>query len=91
MLHRLATADDNQAVRRLAIVACENGSAHRDTIVLLEGLGEDDELERELRETAAKVAAGLKKKSRLEAGAGLLLASAGRADAPLAPPLEHVA
>ena len=64
VLHRLANADDNQAVRRLAIVTLRNGSAHRDTIVLLEGLGADDELERELRETAAKVAAGLKKKSR---------------------------
>jgi len=63
-LHRLATSDDNQAVRRLAIVTLRNGSAHRDTIVLLEGLGEDDRLERDLRETATKVAAGLKKKGR---------------------------
>ena len=37
VLHRLATADDNQAVRRLAIVTLRNGRAHRDTIVLLEG------------------------------------------------------
>ena len=58
------STDDNQAVRRLAIVTLRNGSAHRDTIVLLEGLGEDDRLERELRETATKVAAGLKKKGR---------------------------
>ncbi len=64
MLHRLATADDNQAVRRLAIVCLRNGSAHRDTIALLQGLADDDRLERELRETAAKVAAGLKKKGR---------------------------
>jgi len=64
VLHRLATTDDNQAVRRLAIVSLRNGSAHRDTIVLLERLGEDDRLERELRETATKVAAGLKKKGR---------------------------
>jgi hypothetical protein len=64
VLHRLATADDNQAVRRLAIVCLRNGSAHRDTIALLQGLADDDRLERELRETAAKVAAGLKKKAR---------------------------
>jgi hypothetical protein len=63
-LHRLATADDNQAVRRLAIVCLKNGSAHRDTIVLLEGLADDERSERDLAETAAKVAAGLKKKSR---------------------------
>jgi len=64
MLHRLADSDDNQAVRRLAILCLKNGPAHRDTIVLLEGLGEDDRLERDLRETATKVAAGLKKKGR---------------------------
>jgi hypothetical protein len=64
VLHRLATADDNQAVRRLAIVCLRNGSAHRDTIALLEGLADDDRLERELRETAKKVAAGLKRKGR---------------------------
>ena len=63
-LHRLATADDNQAVRRLAIVCLKNGSAHRDTIALLEGLADDDRQERDLAETAAKVAAGLKRKAR---------------------------
>jgi hypothetical protein len=63
-LHRLATADDNQAVRRLAIVCLKNGSAHRDTIALLQGLAGDDRQERDLAETAAKVAAGLKRKSR---------------------------
>ena len=63
-LHRLANADDNQAVRRLAIVCLRNGSAHRDTIALLDGLAGDDRLERELREAAAKVAAGLKRKGR---------------------------
>jgi hypothetical protein len=63
-LHRLATADDNQAVRRLAIVCLRNGSAHRDTIALLEGLAGDDRSERELSEAAAKVAVALKRKSR---------------------------
>jgi hypothetical protein len=64
LLHRLATADDNEAVRRLAIVTLRNGSAHRDTIALLEGMADDDRNERDLRETAAKVAATLKKKGR---------------------------
>jgi len=64
VLHRLASADDNQAVRRLAIVCLRNGSPQRDTIVLLEGLGDDDRLERELRDAATKIAAALKKKGR---------------------------
>src|SRR6266513_6198073 len=36
-LHQLATADANQAVRRLAIVTLRNGSPLRETIVLLSG------------------------------------------------------
>ena len=38
LLHTLANADDNQAVRRLALVCLRNGSPQRDTIVLLEHL-----------------------------------------------------
>ena len=63
LLHHLANADGNQAVRRLAIVCLRNGSPSRDTIVLLTGLAGDEDLERDLRETAAKVAAALKKKA----------------------------
>ena len=63
-LHRLASADDNQAVRRLAIVCLRNGSPHRDTIALLQGLGDDDRLERELRDAATKVATALRRRSR---------------------------
>jgi HEAT repeat protein len=62
LLHRLVTADDNQAVRRLAALTLKNGSPQRDTIVLLEGLSDDDRLDRALREGAARVAALLKKK-----------------------------
>jgi len=51
-------------VRRLAIVCLRNGSPQRDTITILEGLGDDDEAEAELRRTAATVAATLKKKGR---------------------------
>src|SRR5436309_8212632 len=36
LLHELANADDNQAVRRLAVVTLRNGSPERATIVLLE-------------------------------------------------------
>jgi hypothetical protein len=63
-LHRLANSDDNQAVRRLAIVCLRNGSAHRDTITLLVGLSGDDRQERELRDAAGKVATALKRKGR---------------------------
>jgi hypothetical protein len=63
LLHRLVSADDNAAVRRLAVVCLRNGSPTRDTIVLLNGLAQDDESPRELREVAAKVAASLKKKA----------------------------
>ena len=64
VLHRLASSDDNQAVRRLAIVCLKNGSAHRDTTALLEGLADDDRQDRELQDAARKVAAALKKRSR---------------------------
>lgn len=64
-LHHLASnAEENQAVRRLAILCLKNGSPTPDTITLLEGLGDDDRQERELRDAAAKIAAGLKKKGR---------------------------
>jgi hypothetical protein len=63
LLHRLVSADDNEAVRRLAVVCLRNGSPSRDTIVLLNGLAQDDEAPRELRDVAQKVAAALKKKA----------------------------
>jgi HEAT repeat protein len=62
-LHRIVSADDNQAVRRLAAVCLRNGSPQRDTIVLLSGLAEDERLDRNLRDVSAKVAASLKKKA----------------------------
>ena len=63
LLHKMVNADDNQAVRRLAVVCLKNGSAQRETITLLAGLSEDDRLDRDLRDVAAKVAATLKKKA----------------------------
>jgi HEAT repeat protein len=62
LLHNLATADGNAAVRRLAILCLKNGSADRNTIVLLEGLAQDDEADAELRRAAGGVAQQLKRK-----------------------------
>jgi hypothetical protein len=65
LLHTLATdAEENTAVRRLAILCLKNGSPQRDTIVILEGLAADDEADRELRAAAKRVAELLKKKAR---------------------------
>jgi HEAT repeat protein len=64
LLHTLAASDPNQTVRRLAILCLKNGSPHRDSIVMLEGIADDDEQQRDLREAAKRVAALLTKKSR---------------------------
>lgn len=63
LLHNLASSDPNQAVRRLAIVCFRNGSPQRETIVLLNGLAEDDEQEPALRQAARAVASDLKKRA----------------------------
>jgi HEAT repeat protein len=63
LLHELVTNDDNEAVRRLAVVALKNGSARPDTIQILSSLGDDDEQPRELREAATKIAQLLRRKS----------------------------
>ena len=63
LLHNLASHDPNGAVRRLAITCLKNGSPQRETIVLLAGLGQDDEQDQELRALATRVAALLKKRS----------------------------
>jgi HEAT repeat protein len=62
LLHELAARDPNKAVRRLAVICLKNGTAHRDTIQLLEGISEDDEADAELRKTARVVHAALKRK-----------------------------
>ncbi len=67
LLHTLANADDNAAVRRLAILCLRNGSPQRDTIVLLQGIAEEDGLDRDLRETASKVATALQKRANVGA------------------------
>jgi len=62
LLHKLASGDGNEAVRRLAVMSLKNGSPQRDTIVLLEGIAGDDEADTRLRQAAAKVAQLLKRK-----------------------------
>jgi predicted outer membrane protein len=50
-------------VRRLAVMCLRHGSPQRETIVLLNGLAEDDEQEAELRNAARTTAAELKKRA----------------------------
>jgi HEAT repeat protein len=63
LLHEMVSRDDNDAVRRLAVVALRNGSAQRDTIAILSALADDDEAGRELRDSAGKVAQQLRRKA----------------------------
>jgi hypothetical protein len=62
LLHELVNSDPNQAVRRLAVVCLRNGSPQRETIVLLDGLSQDDRADRDLQDVAAKVSAQLRKR-----------------------------
>ncbi len=63
LLHKmLADEDENSAVRRLAVLVLKNGSAQRDTVVLLEGLAADERADGELRKAAGTVAQTLKRK-----------------------------
>ncbi len=63
MLHSLLSADPNDAVRRLAILSLRNGSPQRDTIVLLNGLADDEDENAELRKAARSVGAELRKRA----------------------------
>lgn len=63
LLHAIVTTDANQAVRRLAVMCLRHGSPQRETIVLLNGLADDDEQELELRNAARTTAAELKKRA----------------------------
>ena len=63
MLHRMASGDPNDAVKRLAIVCLARTSPSRETITLLAGMADDDRYERDLRAAAKKTAAALKKKA----------------------------
>jgi hypothetical protein len=64
LLHNMASdAEENSAVRRLAVMALKNGSAQRETIVLLEGLAADDDADNDLQRAAGTIAQGLKRKA----------------------------
>jgi hypothetical protein len=64
LLHKLLSdEDENPAVRRLAVLLLKNGSAQRDTIVLLDGVAADDGAPADLQKAAGSVAQGLKRKA----------------------------
>jgi hypothetical protein len=65
LLHTIISdAEENAAVRRLAVASLKNGSPQRNTIVILDGLAAADEEDRELRAAAKRVAEVLKKTGR---------------------------
>jgi hypothetical protein len=65
ILHKmLSDSDENAAVRRLAVMALKNGSAQRETIVLLEGTAADDDENADLRRACETIAQELKRKAR---------------------------
>jgi HEAT repeat protein len=62
LIHELANADPNGAVRRLAVLSLKNGSPARDTMVFLEHLADDEE-DADLRKAASSVLQALKRKA----------------------------
>jgi HEAT repeat protein len=68
-LHELIGGDPNGAVRRLGIVSLKNGPPARETIAILRRLADSDDEDRQLRDTAQKIAAVLTKKANVEANA----------------------
>jgi HEAT repeat protein len=63
LLHELAARDPNVAVRRLAVICLKNGTPKRDTVQLLEGIAESEDVDVELRKTARVVGSALRKKA----------------------------
>jgi HEAT repeat protein len=63
LVHELASRDPNVAVRRLAIVCFKNGTPARETILILDGIADDDETDADVRKTARSVSLLLVKKS----------------------------
>ena len=64
LLHELVARDPNPAVRRLAVICLKNGAPNRDTLQLLEGIAESDEVDADLRQTARVVLTALKRRAR---------------------------
>ncbi|HXY84293.1 MAG TPA: HEAT repeat domain-containing protein [Gaiellaceae bacterium] len=63
LLHTMLSTDPNGAVRRLAVLCLRNGSAQRETLVILNGLADDDEEDAELRKAARSVSAELRRRA----------------------------
>ena len=63
LLHELVDRDDNDAVRRLAVVSLRNGSPQRDTIAILAALADNDEAEPRAARGRGKVAQVLRRKA----------------------------
>ena len=63
LLHTMLSTDPNGAVRRLAVLCLRNGSAQRETLVILNGLADNDEEDAELRKAARSVSAELRKRA----------------------------
>ena len=63
LLHEIASNDSNVAVRRLAIVCFKNGTPARETILILDGIADDDDNDADVRKTARSVSLLLVKKS----------------------------
>ena len=56
-------AEDWSVLMSVLMSVLKNGSAPRDTIVLLEGVAADDDADDDLRKAAGSVAQGLKRKA----------------------------
>jgi HEAT repeat protein len=66
LLNELAARDTNTAVRRLAIFCFKNGTPQPDTIRILDGIAANDDDDREVRDSARKVALLLVKKQKMK-------------------------
>ena len=62
LLNEIAARDAHPAVRRLAILCFKNGTPQADTIRILDGIAGNDEDDRDVRESARKVALLLTKR-----------------------------
>ena len=67
-LHEIAARDPNASVRRLAIVCFKNGTPARETILILDGIADDDETDAEVRKTARSVSLAARQEVEPEVG-----------------------
>jgi hypothetical protein len=67
-LHAMASRDDNNAVRRIAILCLRNGSPQPDTFGMLAGMADDEAQDESLRSAARTVVAELKRRANTRSG-----------------------